>query len=307
MPKVSVIIPTYNRAEFLSTAISSVLNQTYQDFEIIVVDDSSTDNTTELINSFSDSRIKYIRHETNKGGSAARNTGIKMSSGQYIAFLDDDDEWLPEKLEKQVELLGNSSPKVGSVYTGLLTIDKACGKVLGRSIPSGKGCFIDELIENNRIGTTSTHVLRRECFEEVGLFDESLPSGQDYDMWIRISKKFHFEYIKEPLVKYSIHEKRISTNLEQKIKGIEIIFKRYSQLLALNRKSYSQSYLSLGVFYCYNGNTKKGREALIKSIRLYPIGTRHYFNFCLSLLGSEAFKKLKSIKEKLISALRYSS
>jgi glycosyltransferase involved in cell wall biosynthesis len=303
MPKVSVVIPTYNRPQFVRSAITSVLNQTFQDFEIIVVDDASTDNTPEVVSGFNDTKIKYIRHEINKGGSAARNTGIRTSSAEYIAFLDDDDEWLPDKLKKQVELLNISSPNVGGVYTGFFKINKASGKIIGQSIPLGEGGFIDDLIEDNRIGTTSTHLLRRECFEKVGLFDENLPSSQDFDMWVRLSKEFHFEFIKEPLVKYSFHEKRISTDIEKKIKGIEIILERYGQLLSSNRRSHSQSYLSLGILYCYNGNTKKGRESLLKAIKLYPYEIRTYFYLALSLLGANAFKKLGKTKQKIVAQL----
>ena len=117
MPAVSVIIPTYNRAEFLRLAITSVLNQTFQDFEIIVVDDASEDHTHEVMNNLNDKRIKYIRHEVNKRVSAARNTGVLHSSGDYIAFLDDDDEWLPSKLQRQVALLEDSTSTCGGVYT----------------------------------------------------------------------------------------------------------------------------------------------------------------------------------------------
>jgi Glycosyltransferases involved in cell wall biogenesis len=235
VPKVSVIIPTYNRAEFLSSAIASVLNQTFQDFEIIVVDDASTDNTHQVVSSFDNYRIKYIRHETNRNGSVARNTGIMMSSGEYIAFLDDDDEWLPEKLKIQVSLLENSSPKVGGVYTGSLEIDRATGKVLEQVVPSKRGDIYNDLLIENCIGTASTPILRKECFEKVGLFDESLPSSQDLDMWIRISEEFHFEYIKEPLVKYYVHKNKVNNNLEAVINGKEMIIKKYGRF-ASNKK-----------------------------------------------------------------------
>jgi glycosyltransferase involved in cell wall biosynthesis len=118
MPKVSVIIPTYNRAGLLKRAIQSVLNQIYQDFEIIIVDDASTDNTENVIESFKEHRIRYIKHESNKGAAVARNTGIKFANENYIAFQDSDDEWLPEKLEKQMEIIEHASPRVGVVYTG---------------------------------------------------------------------------------------------------------------------------------------------------------------------------------------------
>src|SRR5215510_16389067 len=130
MPAVSVIIPTYNRAEFLRLAITSVLNQTFQDFEIIVVDDASEDHTHEVVSDFSDKRIKYIRHEANKRVSAARNTGVLSASGDYIAFLDDDDEWLPRTLQMQVALLEDSTSIVGGVYTGYVQIDRYTGQVL---------------------------------------------------------------------------------------------------------------------------------------------------------------------------------
>jgi len=137
-PKVSVIIPTYNRANFLRSAIQSVLNQTFKDFEVIVVDDASTDNTRQLIHEFVDDRICYIAHNKNRGGSASRNTGIESSKGKFIAFLDDDDMWMPTKLEKQL-LLVNMNPEISVVYTGARIIDKD-GKA-GRQLqnPSLKG------------------------------------------------------------------------------------------------------------------------------------------------------------------------
>src|SRR2546429_9117536 len=125
MPKVSVIIPTYNRAEFLCSAITSVLNQTFHNFEIIVVDDASQDHTREVMNSLGDKRIRYIRHEKNKGVAATRNTGLVNAKGTYIAFLDDDDEWLPEKLQKQFNLLESCQNIVGVVYTGAFVVRKS--------------------------------------------------------------------------------------------------------------------------------------------------------------------------------------
>src|SRR5678815_5471292 len=119
MPKVSVVIPTRNRAEFLRAAIQSVLNQTFQGFEIIVVDDASEDKTPEIVRTFTDTRMTYVRHDTNKGQGVTRNDGISRASGEFIALLDDDDEWLPGKLEKQIRVLDSSRSDVGLVYTGL--------------------------------------------------------------------------------------------------------------------------------------------------------------------------------------------
>src|ERR687886_939602 len=128
MPKVSVIIPTHNRAAFLHSAITSVLNQTFQDLEIIIIDDASKDHTREVIANFNDTRIKVIHNQVSKGAAGARNIAIMNSSCEYIAFLDDDDEWLPEKLKIQVCLLDHSLPEVGGVCTSCFIIDKANGK-----------------------------------------------------------------------------------------------------------------------------------------------------------------------------------
>lgn len=299
MSKVSVIIPTYNRAEFLRSAIASVLDQTFQDFEIIVVDDASKDNASEVVSSFNDQRIKYIRHGVNKGGSAARNTGIVNSNYEYIAFLDDDDEWLPEKLKMQVDLLQNCSPNIGGIYTGHSVLDKHSKSILNIWTPKKRGDIYDDMFKANWLGTTSSLLLRRECFERVGLFDESLPSFQDYDMWIRISNEFHFEYIKEPLLKYYAHGNKIWTNFEGLSQGLEIMLKKYGSSSSMREKC-SLNYHYIGVSYCYNKNTKKGREAFLKAIKLYPLRVKSYFYFGLSLLGGDVFKKLKEVKERII-------
>jgi glycosyltransferase involved in cell wall biosynthesis len=289
-----VIIPTHNRAEFLRSAITSVLNQTFQDFEVIIIDDVSNDNTKEVIANFNDTRIKVIHNQVSKGAAGSRNIGIINTNCEYIAFLDDDDEWLPEKLKIQTCLLDDSPLEVGGVCTGCFTIEKVSGKISSVDKPE-----INDLYKGNFI-TTSSVLLRRACFEKCGLFDESMPTGSDYDMWIRISKIFSFETIKNTLVKYHIHENRLTLNHEKKIKGIEILFKKHNDFFKKDRKEYSKQYLSLGVSYCYKGEIQKGREAFRKSIIMDPFEIRNYFNFALSLLGVERFRKFKEVKEKFL-------
>jgi len=296
MPKVSVIIPTHNRAQFLRLAVESVIGQTFQDFDIVVVDDGSKDNTEEVVRSFGDDRVKYIRHDAARGGSAARNTGITNSSSKYVAFLDDDDEWMPEKLEIQVDLLEKSPLKLGAVYTGHLVVDSDGGGILREWIPKRRGYIYNDMFMKNWIGTASSLLVRRDCFDRAGLFDESLPSFQDYDLWIRISREFDFEYVDKPLVKYRIHGNKIWTNLEALNKGMELMLKKYGGSPEF-KKNYSNYYLGLGVNYCYKGNAKKGREAFLKGIKLYPFEIRHYFNLFLSIFGSTTFTKLKGYKE----------
>jgi len=299
MSKVSVIIPTHNRAEFLCSAITSVLNQTFQDFEIVIIDDASKDHTREVITNFNDARIKVIHNQVSKGAAGARNIGIKNTKCEYIAFLDDDDEWLPNKLQMQIDMLENNLIDIFGVYTNIIEIDKISGKILSTGILGNT----KDPFQGNCIATSSL-LLRRECFERVGLFDENMPASSDYDMWIRILKKFRFEYIDEPLVKYSIHGNRISVDNDKVIRGVEILLKKHSEILALNSKHHSSIYLFLGICYCYNGNIKKGRRACLKATWLYPYELRNYFNLLLSLTGVNNFKKLRKTKENIVDFLK---
>src|SRR5262249_27810917 len=148
--KVSVIIPTHNRAEFLRSAITSVLKQTFQDFEIIIIDDASKDHTREVIINFNDTRIKVIHNQVSKGAAGSRNIGVMNTNCGYIAFLDDDDEWLPEKLKMQTCLLDNSTQEIGGVCTGCFTIEKASRRVLSKDHPE-----IKDIYKGNFITTSS--------------------------------------------------------------------------------------------------------------------------------------------------------
>ena len=205
-PTFSVIIPTYNRAHLVGRAIQSVLNQTYQDFEIIIVDDGSIDNTEDVIKGFQkkDGKIKYIRHEENRGGSAARNTGIKAARGEYIAFQDSDDEWLPEKLEKQVKEMKNLSPDIwGGIYCGFYFVENKKYRTV-KALK--KGIFKKEILNREvDIGATSTILLTRNAISKNGLFDESFERHQDLEYLIRFFRYYKLYSIEEPLVKIYGH------------------------------------------------------------------------------------------------------
>ena len=302
MPAVSVIIPTYNRAELLRLAVTSVLNQTFQDFEIIVVDDASEDHTHEVVHNFRDKRIKYIRHEVNKRVAAARNTGVLNSSGAYIAFVDDDDEWLPKKLQMQVALLENSPSTVGGVYTGFVQIDKSTGHILRQIVHKRRGNIYNDLLKSNFIGAPV--LLRRECFDQVGLFDERIEFGEEYDLLLRVSKEFYFECVPECLYKYWFHGRQLSTNTGARIRGIEEQIRKHGEHFLMHRKHFSKLYISLGVLYCYADNIGKSREAYSKAIKIYPLAIKVYFYFCLTFLGERNFKKVVRAKETLTIMFR---
>lgn len=196
-PLISVIIPTYNRAAFLFEAVDSVLKQTFSDFELIVVDDGSTDGTADSLIEKYEGRFIY-RYQPNQGVSAARNQGIQMARGQWIAFLDSDDLWLPEKLETQILFFSNN-PEINICQTEEVWIrngrrvnprkkhQKFSGDLFG---PSLLLCLV----------SPSAVMVRRDLFDEVGCFDEALPACEDYDLWLRISSRFPIYLIDRPLV-----------------------------------------------------------------------------------------------------------
>jgi glycosyltransferase involved in cell wall biosynthesis len=211
MPKVSVIIPTYNSAQYVGAAVDSVLAQTFTDYETIVVDDGSTDETREVLQRYA-RRITYIYQE-NRERSAARNAGINASSGKYIAFLDADDLWMPHKIERQVAVL-DENPTVALCYCQASYIDPNGSPVqfLGSWIygdRESKMVVADKsrelMLGNVVFGGGSTPMVRRSLLEEVGLFDETLSYPEDWDLWIRLSRKGPFAYIPEPLACYRVY------------------------------------------------------------------------------------------------------
>jgi len=301
MPKVSVIIPTHNRAGLLEKAVKSVLYQSYTDFEILVCDDASTDNTREVIEGFTDNRIRFTRHERNIGVTAVRNSAIRGSRGDYIAFLDDDDEWLPGKLENQVDLLERSTDKLGVAYTGVNCIDMKHGNLVKISVPQYRGYILNNLLYDNFV-TTSTTVVKKTCFEKVGLFDPEFGYAEDYDMWIRIATEFEFDFIARPMINYGLHLDKISMNYNTAIKGLERLIIKYERLFSGNKSAYANQLFAIGVFYCYSGNTHRGRQVLKKALRMSPLDVRLYYNILISFFGQRLFIKIKNAKDLFFSS-----
>lgn len=202
MPRVNIIIPTYNRAPLLKHALDSVLSQTFQDFEVIVVDDGSIDNTKQLAESYS--QVCYIRLEHSGLPALVRNSGLRIAYGNYVAFLDSDDQWLPQKLERQVAVL-DKYPKVGLVCSNALVLEKNrnTGQLYLREGQGRSGWVLKELLKDNFV-ITSTAVVRRSMLEQVGAFEEItlLRALEDYDLWLRVAAVSEVYYIPEPLAIY---------------------------------------------------------------------------------------------------------
>ncbi|MDI6765245.1 MAG: glycosyltransferase family A protein [Bacteroidota bacterium] len=262
-----IIIPAYNTAHLIGRSITSVLLQTYQHFEVIIVDDGSTDNLNYALARFKDNRIRSIRHEANRGGSAARNTGINAARGEYIAFLDSDDEWLPEKLEKQIEVFRKSSNDVGMVYTGWRWIREKDGKIIQDKIPAQRGNLHQLLLSIDCIGSMSTPLIRTSLLHAIGGFDEKLPARQDWDLWLRLSKVCRFDFVPEVLVNYYVRTESISGNTLNKIKGTEIVLEKYLDEFKSLPSALAGNYIVLTILYLIDGDVTKAREMMRKSIQ----------------------------------------
>jgi glycosyltransferase involved in cell wall biosynthesis len=270
-PSISVIIPTYNRAHIVPEAIDSVLAQTYGDFEIIVIDDGSTDVTATVLQRRYGEKITCIRIK-NSGLPAARNAGIKAARGQYIAFLDDDDEWLPEKLTLQMQLLQNNSG-VGLVYCGCLQID-AEGTVLNQLYPEKRGTVFNDLLEENYIiGSASAVLVRKELVERAGCFDETLKACEDWDLWIRISRLCLIDYINKPLVRYTLHQGNMHKDIENMEQNTRAMLNKYLPAVGetARKERLHKHNISFAWQYYHAGNMQQFRRLLFQALELSPL------------------------------------
>jgi len=269
-PGVSVVIPTYNRAPLVGRAIQSVLQQTYQGFEVIVVDDASSDHTGEVIRGLGDPRIRCIRHGRNRGGSVARNTGIEASAAEYVAFLDSDDEWLPRKLEAQLAALSKGGSNVVMVYTGICFVN-ASGQVLRSRRARHAGKLDELLLERNVIGTTSSALIAKSALEDVGAFDERLPSRQDIDLWIRISRRGRIACVPEPLVLHYVHPQRITADPWAKVRAYELMLEKYRVDLSARPRAKALFLYRLGLWYMKLGERDKAERAIREALFVHPL------------------------------------
>ncbi|PWT85603.1 MAG: glycosyl transferase [Acidobacteria bacterium] len=302
-PRVAVIIPTKNRSGYLVGAITSVLNQSFEDLDIVVVDDASEDATEEVVRSFQDRRVRYIRHSVSKGGSATRNTGIRQTSSPLVAFLDDDDEWLPQKLELQLKLMDTRSDNVGCVYSGYEIFDKDLKRKLAVRTPCHNGDLRRVLLEGNSLGTTSTVLVRRMYLTKSGLFDETLPSMQDYDLYLRLAQVCDFEYIDQALVRYRMNASCISTYLPGLEKGLRKLIQKHGGPPILKRTC-SRLLLDVGVRYAEAGQMRDASRVLAFTVFLNPTDLTSYFYLASASLGQKGYRRVQLMKQTILSGVR---
>lgn len=274
-PRVSVVIPTYNSAATVKEAIESVLAQTYSNFEVVVIDDGSTDETPSVMRQFG-ARIRSFRQE-NQGVSAARNTGIQRSRGEYVAFLDSDDLWLPEKLAEQISWL-EADPNLGLVYCDWAVVSGEA--VLQNSyledLPGASGYVFDELIQSGAgFILTSGVVVRRSCLDDVGDFDKSLAIVQDCDLWLRISYRWKVRLVDKRLFTKRNWDGSLSSNLRKTaLERVALFQKTLKELPGMTPRSRKLVHRQLSLNYWDVGydefdglSFRKARKNFMSSLR----------------------------------------
>ena len=289
-PLVSVIVTTFNRRELARRAVKSVLSQTYENFECIVVDDRSTDGTLDNLMDLAqnDERVRLISHIENRHLSKSRNTGIFVSSGEFVAFLDDDDEWLSSKIEKQIELIKNSSSELGLVYCWMNYYDGNSKKIKERH-PNHRGFIFSKVLESQPLGNGSTFLVKKNVFEDVGYFDEDLKRGIDGDFIRRLCYKYKVDFVPAVLVKYYTDHGNVRITREDRsgilnaIESESLKLDKFKNELMSFPKQKANIIASIGLLNLKLNNWSEGKNYFIKAIRIYPFSSKIYYFILKSL------------------------
>lgn len=284
-PLVSVIIPTYNRAHCLPRTLATVLSQTWQTFEVLVVDDASTDDTAGVVGALGDERIRLLRQDRNQGVAAARNRGMREAAGDYIAFLDSDDEWFPDKLARQVETLEASPPRVGLAYGGVETVFAADARQV--DLPRHDGNVHRTMLSRNVLhGSASNVMIRRQVVDAVGFFDESLPAIEDYEFLLRVTRFYEVAAIPHPLCRY--HDTRPQDPTAENDKRRSLNFAANMEARRLVHARYRHEMAAAGVEHLYLldsarrhwetpvGSRLEARKLVLKALRARPTDWASY-------------------------------
>ena len=305
-PLVSVIIPMYNRENTILRAVESVLNQTYSNLELIIVDDGSTDMSVKIVEKYLDQRVRLITLPHNSGANTARNIGIKNAKGHYIALQDSDDEWLSDKLMVQMEYMLNKRYKVLFCSYMLYLQENDVQQVPSLyKIQEIKEKGINSILRRENIVSTQTLVIEKEVIKSVGLFNEMMPRLQDYEYIIRIAQKYDIGFVEQPLVNVYRQADGISNNISAFYNAIEILIEKHSAFLDIESLLQNSMPLNAMIY------DEKFGEAVKRLRQLYAKENRekerHFNDIIINILGKkyiDAKRKDKIFVESRISQLR---
>lgn len=277
--RVTVVVPAYNRAGFILRTLESVRNQTYRDLEILVVDDASTDDTEGVVAGIPDERVRYVRHQENKGPSAARNTGICRATGEFVAFLDSDDEWVPDKLEMQMRCFSRD-PSLGMVYSGWEWVREDGTTRIARAPDPDSGTidrqprWFYNIVQDLVVRTD----LARQC-----LFDDEVRAYENLEWLIRLSGRAKWGFVPRILVRCHDHTSgRASDSGKAKLQGLEYVLSHYHPMLRGHRQVLHTLYLRAGALAFERWN-RNARGHLVNAIKTSPWSLRAWAWFALTL------------------------
>jgi glycosyltransferase involved in cell wall biosynthesis len=282
VPAVSVVLPAFNRAGTIRAAVESVLRQTFADFELIVVDDGSTDGTLAALDGIADPRLRRIAHPRNLGVSAARNSGLREARATWVAFQDSDDEWLPRKLEKQMACLAEADTACVACYCGMLWVNRPLGAAPGRvrplyvpapSLVAVAGDVLPTLLQAS-LASTQTLVVRRTVLEEIGGFDESLPALVDWDCALRLAARGPFAFVDEPLVLQFLSDNSITRFRDRRLRARSMIVRKHAALFAARPDLLALQYRGIAADARRLGEIATARAAIGEACRLRPFDLR---------------------------------
>jgi glycosyltransferase involved in cell wall biosynthesis len=308
-PLVTAVVTTYDRPQLVRRAIKSALAQTYEPLEIIVVEDGSNGSVKVWLEEQGFDHIRYIRHEENQGLAAARNTGLKLARGKYIAYLDDDDEWLPEKTAKQVKLAEKEAKSCAVVYCGALVVSPE-GDLVGENMPRLKGDIREAIHEKGLFTIPSSCLFQREALECIGGYDENLSSHIDHDIWLQLAQAgYAAEYVSECLVRAHQHlGYQMTTDVEARMQATrEFCDKWRLELTDWWRQREAERYCSefrarvmgmLGWSLVESGQRMQSAKCFLSAIRHHPTQRRYYQGLVASALGRSNYDGLvQSLKQ----------
>lgn len=299
MPQASTIIPVYNREDFIGRAIESVLEQTHDDFEIIVVDDGSTDSSREVVEAFDDDRVKSIAFDENQGANAARNAGIEAAEGEIVTFLDSDDEYDPSFLETVIEYLSRASQSVGGVYTSRRKVRDR--KVVDLDLANQSFIHPKSVLHDYQAFGFSNWAFRGEVFDEVGLLDESLCGLQDREFMIRYLAKYEFHGIDEVLVTQHQHAGQMSANPDLKLSALNYMTSKHNDLIDETAQAYIDYHK--GWLHAKGGDINTARQHFWQAFRRRPMTGKFQIQAMASLCGRSGFWTINNLKQRMKYAL----
>ncbi|MGH1350660.1 MAG: glycosyltransferase family 2 protein [Methyloligellaceae bacterium] len=287
-PAVSVVIPTYNRAATLPRAVHSVLAQTFKNFELIIVDDGSSDNSQELIAAIDDPRIRYHVLEKNGGVSAARNAGVALARAEYVAFQDSDDLWLQDKLMSQYEAVAQSDV-VGASYTSFILYDPSASSSNSlKRIPFSdgrrmSGKIFETLADDNTV-STQTLFVKKSLFEEVGGFDSRVNIGEDWDLALRLSKITEFAFISDPQVLvYNTPGSLLHSHRVNFARSKEVVLEKLDEDFRASKKHHTLHWYIVARTYAKCGEWARAKSAFYRALGRNPMSAKCYAGLALSI------------------------